>query len=155
MIWSVGKPERMNKNLHKLIFCRVRRMVVAVAEFATSHATEPGSGTGVGSLPVLRAVACAAMVLLGTASTLTLAQIVPSAGSGAQVLQTQNGLQQVNIAKPSAAGVSLNNFAQFDVPGKGAILNNSPTIVQTQQAGYVNGNPNLAPGQSAGIIVTS
>jgi len=104
------------------------------------------------TLPI-RAMAFAAMILLSVASPLAVAQIVAAPGSSAQVVQTQNGRQQVNIAKPSAAGVSVNNYSQFDVPGKGAILNNSPTIVQTQQAGYVNGNPNLAPGHSAGIIV--
>ncbi|GJH25799.1 filamentous hemagglutinin N-terminal domain-containing protein [Caballeronia novacaledonica] len=98
-------------------------------------------------------MAFAAMILLSVASPLAVAQIVAAPGSSAQVVQTQNGRQQVNIAKPSAAGVSVNNYSQFDVPGKGAILNNSPTIVQTQQAGYVNGNPNLSPGHSAGIIV--
>ncbi len=35
----------------------------------------------------------------------------------------------------------------------GAILNNSPTSVNTQQAGYINGNPNLSVGQAARIIV--
>ncbi|WP_370653281.1 hemagglutinin repeat-containing protein [Caballeronia sp. Lep1P3] len=93
------------------------------------------------------------MLLLGTTSTLSAAQIVAAPGSGAQVIQTQNGLAQVNIARPSAAGVSVGTFSQFDVPAKGAILNNSPTLVQTQQAGYINGNPNLSPGQSARIIV--
>ncbi|MDR5806796.1 filamentous hemagglutinin N-terminal domain-containing protein [Caballeronia sp. LZ019] len=151
----------MNKGLHKVVFCRMRRMLVAVADFATSHTSEPVSGGSTGramrgllsAVPDLRATAFAAMLLLGTVSTIADAQIVAAPGSGAQVIQTQNGLDQVNIARPSGAGVSLNNFSQFDVPGKGAILNNSPTIVQTQQAGYINGNPNLSPGQSAGIIV--
>ncbi|BBU31404.1 hypothetical protein BTHE68_51380 [Burkholderia sp. THE68] len=93
------------------------------------------------------------MLLLGSASTLAFAQIVAAPGSGAQVIQTQNGLNQVNIARPSAAGVSVGTFSQFDVPKKGAILNNSPTIVQSQQGGYINGNPNLTPGNSARIIV--
>ncbi|RWA54160.1 hypothetical protein AU476_11225 [Cupriavidus sp. UYMSc13B] len=69
------------------------------------------------------------------------------------VVQTANGLQQVNITRPSAAGVSVNAYTQFDVPRAGVILNNSPSIVATQQAGYVNGNPNLLPGASARIIV--
>uniref|UniRef100_UPI0038BC57E6 hemagglutinin repeat-containing protein n=1 Tax=Caballeronia glebae TaxID=1777143 RepID=UPI0038BC57E6 len=91
--------------------------------------------------------------MLGTASTLSLAQIVAAPGSGAHVIQTQNGLKQVNIARPSAAGVSVGTFSQFDVPGKGAILNNSPTLVQSQLGGYINGNLNLTPGNSARIIV--
>ncbi len=130
-------------------------MLVAVAEFATSHGTEPQSGAGAATFIAtgLRAVAIAAMLLFGTSSTVALAQIVAAPGSGAQVIQTQNGLPQVNIARPSSAGVSLNNYSQFDVQRQGAILNNSPTLVQTQQAGYVNGNPNLSPGQSARIIV--
>ncbi|HHX4055347.1 TPA: hemagglutinin repeat-containing protein [Burkholderia contaminans] len=55
--------------------------------------------------------------------------------------------------KPSAAGVSLNTYNQFDVQKNGAILNNASTIVNTQQAGYINGNPNLSAGQAARIIV--
>ncbi|WP_175941245.1 filamentous hemagglutinin N-terminal domain-containing protein [Caballeronia sp. BCC1704] len=152
----------MNNGIYKLVFSRVRHMMVAVADFATGQGAQGSSATqrasvassfNVGSSLPIRAVAFAAMLLLGTAMSVSHAQIVAAPGSGAQVIQTQNGLQQVNIAKPSAAGVSLNNYSQFDVPGKGAILNNSPTIVQTQQAGYINGNPNLSPGQSAGIIV--
>ncbi|WP_241163304.1 hemagglutinin repeat-containing protein [Ralstonia solanacearum] len=81
------------------------------------------------------------------------AQVVAAPGSGAQVIQTQNGLQQVNVARPNGSGVSLNTYTQFNVPGQGTILNNAPGIAQTQQAGYVNGNPNLLPGGSARIIV--
>ncbi|WP_211697319.1 beta strand repeat-containing protein, partial [Paraburkholderia aspalathi] len=61
--------------------------------------------------------------------------------------------QQVNINAPSGAGVSQNTYSQLDVPKSGIVLNNSPTIVNTQQAGYINGNPNFAPGQSAKIIL--
>jgi filamentous hemagglutinin len=84
------------------------------------------------------------------------AQVVADPNGGAHrpsVVQTANGIQQVNITTPSGAGVSQNAYSQFDVPKAGVILNNSPTIVNTQQAGYVNGNPNLAPGQSARIIL--
>ncbi|HEY3599524.1 MAG TPA: filamentous hemagglutinin N-terminal domain-containing protein, partial [Paraburkholderia sp.] len=92
-------------------------------------------------------------MLLSAAPSLTDAQIVTAPGSGAQVIQTQNGLPQVNIARPSGAGVSVNTYSQFDVQKPGAILNNSSALVQTQQAGFINGNPNLAAGQSAKIIV--
>ncbi len=47
----------------------------------------------------------------------------------------------------------MNTYGQFDVQQKGAILNNSPVTVQTQQAGMINGNPNFGPGQSARVIV--
>lgn len=82
-----------------------------------------------------------------------MAQIVPTPGTGTQVTRTQNDLPLVDIAKPSGAGVSVNTYNQFDVQRAGAILNNSPTIVNTQQAGMINGNPNIGPGQSARIIV--
>lgn len=101
----------------------------------------------------LRSIALAALALLGVAPAFTTAQIVAAPGSGAQVISTQNGLPQVNIVRPSGAGVSVNTYNQFDVQKPGAILNNSPTIVQTQQAGMINGNPNLGAGQSAKIIV--
>lgn len=84
------------------------------------------------------------------------AQVVADPNAGANrptVDQTANGLQQVNITRPSAAGVSTNAYTQFDVPKAGVILNNAPTITSTQQAGYITGNPNLLPGGSARIIV--
>ncbi|MFC4419336.1 hemagglutinin repeat-containing protein [Cupriavidus pampae] len=84
------------------------------------------------------------------------AQIVADPKSDANrptVISTPNGLPQVNITRPSGAGVSTNHYSQFDVNKAGAILNNSPTVVNTQQAGYINGNPNLQPGGSARIIV--
>ncbi|NKG07849.1 filamentous hemagglutinin [Ralstonia solanacearum] len=62
-------------------------------------------------------------------------------------------MQQVNIARPNGSGVSLNTYTQFNVPSQGTLLNNAPGITQTQQAGYINGNPNLLPGGSARIIV--
>ncbi len=99
-------------------------------------------------LPVVFGAWCA----LGLSYTVH-AQVVAAPGSGAQVIQTQNGLQQVNVARPNGSGVSLNTYTQFNVPGQGTILNNAPGIAQTQQAGYVNGNPNLLPGGSARIIV--
>ncbi|WP_346275163.1 hemagglutinin repeat-containing protein [Burkholderia ambifaria] len=57
------------------------------------------------------------------------------------------------MARPSSAGVSVNTYNQFDVQKPGAILNNSATMVQTQQAGWINGNPNYGAGQAARIIV--
>ncbi|EON16701.1 adhesin [Cupriavidus sp. GA3-3] len=103
-------------------------------------------------LPATTLAAWCAMGLPWAAS----AQVVADPNAGANrpaVVQTANGLQQVNITRPSTAGVSVNAYTQFDVPKAGIILNNSPSIVATQQAGYVNGNPNLLPGGSARIIV--
>lgn len=68
------------------------------------------------------------------------------------VLNTANGLPQVNIQTPSAAGVSVNQYRQFDVDGKGAILNNSRKSVQTQTAGWIQGNPWLAGGEARVIV---
>ncbi len=68
------------------------------------------------------------------------------------VLQTTNGLPQINIQTPSAAGVSRNTYRQFDIQSNGAILNNSRTNAQTQLGGWVQGNPWLATG-SARIIL--
>ena len=68
------------------------------------------------------------------------------------VLQTANGLPQVNIQTPSAGGVSRNQYSQFDVAEKGAILNNARQATQTQMAGWVQGNPNLARGEAKVIL---
>src|SRR5450830_1696562 len=84
------------------------------------------------------------------------AQIIadPSAPKSQQavILPTANGLPQVNIQTPSAAGVSRNTYSQFDVQKSGAILNNSRTNVQTQLGGWIQANPYLATGSARVIL---
>lgn len=84
---------------------------------------------------------------------LSFAQIVAGGAHAPNVIQTPNGLDQININRPSGAGVSVNSYSQFDVQSKGAILNNSPTMVQSQLGGMINGNPNFNLGQAAKVIV--
>ncbi len=54
--------------------------------------------------------------------------------------------------RPSSGGVSRNEYETFNVPDKGAILNNSYTLSKTELAGYVQGNNNMAE-RPAKIIV--
>ena len=148
----------MNKNNYRLVFSRLRNMLVAVEETATATGKEVGqssvrSGESHSANFTLRQIAFAALMLLGVLPSWSSAQIVPGGANAPGVIATQNGLPQVNINRPSGAGVSMNTYGQFDVQKNGAILNNSPTIVQTQQAGMINGNPNFGPGQSARVIV--
>ncbi|WP_175881713.1 hemagglutinin repeat-containing protein [Burkholderia sp. BCC0044] len=145
----------MNKNTHRLVYSRLRGMVAAVGETvtaegksATGEARAQGRSSTYGAGVVVAGVAA-----LGMLPTLSGAQIIPTPGTSTQVIQTPNGLPQVNVAKPSGAGVSVNTYNQFDVQKAGAILNNSATMVQTQQAGWINGNPNYGAGQAARIIV--
>ncbi|WP_421710318.1 hemagglutinin repeat-containing protein [Algihabitans sp.] len=65
---------------------------------------------------------------------------------------TANGLTQVDIATPSGAGVSHNQFTDYNVAPQGVILNNGAGISQTDLAGVVYANPNLVNG-SARIIL--
>ncbi|TDN69873.1 hemagglutinin repeat-containing protein [Paraburkholderia sp. BL10I2N1] len=149
----------MNKNHFRLVYSRLRGMLVAVAETArgtgkadSGETTSPRSAGRI-SLFSMRHAVFAALMLFGVAPSLVNAQVAAAGAHAPSVAQTANGLQQVNINAPSGAGVSQNTYSQFDVPKAGVILNNSPVIVQTQQAGYINGNPNFAAGQSAKIIL--
>ena len=63
------------------------------------------------------------------------------------VLQTGNGLPQVNIQTPAPVGIHVTIFN--DVAEKGAVLNNARKAAQTQMAGWVQGNPNLARGEQS------
>ncbi|WP_261540287.1 two-partner secretion domain-containing protein, partial [Burkholderia multivorans] len=152
----------MNKNQYRLVYSRVRGMLVAVEETAgragktntgeTRRAAKRGGGHPA-AMFALRVTVFGALVAAGANPIWATAQIVGGGAHAPAVVQTPNGLPQVNINTPSAAGVSLNTYNQFDVQKNGAILNNASTIVNTQQAGYINGNPNLSAGQAARIIV--
>ncbi|EEA03642.1 filamentous hemagglutinin family outer membrane protein [Burkholderia sp. H160] len=142
-------------------------MLVAVEETA-SGARKTGQEEAAGAAHIaqsggrhafrfaLHPVVFAVLMGLGGAlfaPMLSHAQIVPGGAHAPSVIQTQNGLPQVDINRPSSAGVSVNTYGQFDVQKNGAILNNSPVITGTQQAGQINGNPNLGANQAARIIL--
>ena len=70
----------------------------------------------------------------------------------ATVGQAGNGITLINVAGPSAGGVSRNDYTNFNVPQNGVILNNSYQMANTKLGGYVPGNPNMMRG-SANVIV--
>jgi filamentous hemagglutinin len=84
------------------------------------------------------------------------AQVVADQGAAPQyrpaIGTTANGVELVQIAAPSAGGVSRNQYTQFNVDPRGLILNNSQTLVQTQLGGYVAGNANLSNGTARIIL---
>ncbi|BFG78656.1 hypothetical protein PTKU46_66890 [Paraburkholderia terrae] len=132
-------------------------MLVAVEETAAA-AGKAGetraTGRASGALEIclsLRQLVLSA--LLALSPLMASAQIVPGGTHAPGVVSTQNGIPQVNINKPAGSGVSMNTYNQFDIQKNGSILNNSPTIVNTQQAGYINGNPNFGPNDAARVIV--
>ncbi|MFO1257762.1 MAG: hypothetical protein U1E78_05045 [Gammaproteobacteria bacterium] len=68
------------------------------------------------------------------------------------VLEASQGVPQINIQTPSPAGVSRNQYSQFDIEQRGAILNNASDKVETQLAGQIAGNPHLANGAARVIL---
>ena len=68
------------------------------------------------------------------------------------VTETASGNPLVQITTPTAGGVSINRYEFFNVPERGAILNNSYGLSSTELAGYVQGNPNLAIGTARLIV---
>ena len=168
----------MNHHLHRIIFNARRGQLMVVGETASAsgssargegacsnRAGRQGSGGGDdrGSAPtapsrIQLAVLMAWGMLVWGLPALHGAQAQIKADPNAPgnqrptILSTANGLAQVNIQTPSAAGVSRNTYSQFDVPSGGVVLNNSRTNVQTQLGGFVAGNPWLATGPARVIL---
>ena len=164
----------MNKTLYRVIFNRKRGAVVAVAEttkregkscadsdsggahvksvpFGTTHA--PICRSNIFSFSLLGFSLCLAV---GTANIAFADGIIADKAAPktqqATILQTGNGIPQVNIQTPTSAGVSVNQYAQFDVGNRGAILNNSRSNTQTQLGGWIQGNPWLARGEARVVV---
>ncbi|WP_298664775.1 hemagglutinin repeat-containing protein, partial [uncultured Haemophilus sp.] len=159
----------MNKRHYKVIFSRVLNQLVVVSELAKSQGKAQSENvsseqekTGLFSTALsLNSIHFSLMLALGfvflapSAHAEDMAIRADKSAPGNQqptVLQTGNGLPQVNIQTPSAGGVSRNQYSQFDVAEKGAVLNNARKAAQTQMAGWVQGNPNLARGEAKVIL---
>ncbi|MBW5822674.1 hemagglutinin repeat-containing protein [Yersinia enterocolitica] len=67
-------------------------------------------------------------------------------------INSVNGVTVVDIVKPSASGLSHNQYNEFNVNKAGAVFNNSLNAGQSQLAGQLSANQNLN-GQAASIIL--
>ena len=87
----------------------------------------------------------AAQTLLAAMPAYAQLTAAPMAPSGQKPLidAAANGTPIVLIAPPSKAGVSRNQYDQFNVAPKGLILNNSTGNVQTHIGGWITGNLQL------------
>ncbi|MBR8464166.1 filamentous hemagglutinin N-terminal domain-containing protein, partial [Campylobacter sp. faydin G-24] len=68
------------------------------------------------------------------------------------ILKAKNDALIVNIVTPNSKGISFNEYAKFNTPDKGTVLNNSVNGANTNIAGFVNANPFLNGG-SANLII--
>jgi len=155
----------MNKLRYRIVFNKTRGMCMAVQETARSQGKGQGQSGALATcapaaltMPALRRL----FLLLGAAfGSLALTgaafgQVVADGRAPGQqrptVLNAANGVLQVNVQTPSAAGVSRNVYSQFDVPKAGVILNNSRTNVQSQLGGWVQANPWMTDGTARVIL---
>lgn len=165
----------MNKNRYRVIYSQARGMFVAVAEIVKSRTKTAGQSSANGATELeseddvsnitykkLNPLNFSIISLLGAViytipmSSIGNTQIITDktapTSQQATILNTSNGITQVNIQTPSAGGVSRNTYKQFDVGQEGVILNNSRNNVQTQIGGWVQGNPWLAKGEAKVIL---
>ena len=81
--------------------------------------------------------------------------IVPdnSASRNLQVDKAANGVPLVNIEAPDNNGTSHNVYKDYNVDGRGAILNNAKDLTNSQLGGLIYGNPNLQNSNEASTVI--
>ncbi|NWC95965.1 MULTISPECIES: hemagglutinin repeat-containing protein [unclassified Pseudomonas] len=96
-----------------------------------------------------------AMAASGATVTVTLAASTPQGpvpAPGGATVSTQQGVPVVNIVAPNAAGLSHNQFLNYDVERQGLVLNNSTVAGPSQLAGQLGANPQFN-GRDASLIL--
>jgi hemolysin len=99
-------------------------------------------------------LAAAVAIISVSVATCYATGIVGAGGNDHQpgINKANNGATVVDIVKPSASGLSHNQYKKFNVDKPGAVFNNSLTSGQSQLAGQLGANNNLN-GQAAKIIL--
>ena len=161
----------MNKHRYRVLFSKTLQRFIVTSELAkttTAGNTERdylkcGQSLACFSFyPSLQSLTFAVFCALGFVSLISpsayaetlmiQADSTAAANQRPVVLQTANGLPQVNIQTPNDQGLSHNRYSHFDVDTQGAILNNSRKNTQTQQGGWIQGNPYLTGGESGSLV---
>nr|WP_024967752.1 hemagglutinin repeat-containing protein [Pantoea sp. IMH] len=150
----------MNKLCYRVIFNKVRGMLMVVPDIARSSCgciSRRRQRSASAEVQVrVRPLCYALWLAAGIVSLPSQANIVADkqapGGQQPTVMATANGLPQVNIQTPNSHGVSRNQYSQFDVDRRGAILNNSHKNIRTGLGGMVAANPWLSK-QEASVIL--
>ncbi|MBS9773516.1 MAG: filamentous hemagglutinin N-terminal domain-containing protein, partial [Gammaproteobacteria bacterium] len=156
----------MNKRCYKVIFSKTLNCLVVVSEWAKSSGKSDNRTSSPQPKQIFNST-CRAMQRLSVSVLLSLGLATLSFSASADgifedvtaprnqqpmVTQTASGVPQVNIQTPSAAGVSMNQYSQFDVDKKGAVLANNRKATKAQIAGWVDANPYMARGEADVIV---
>ena len=159
----------MNKNRYRIIFNKARGMMMAVAETASSHSSNPSNSKGMqGAGPSDSAPTAPrgqfqlqALTALLLANTLILpnvaqAQIFADASAPANQrpdIGATNGIPRIDIQTPNAQRVSYNRYTQMDILSNGVVINNSRTgVPNSVLAGQIPANSRLGAGEARTIV---
>ena len=157
----------MNQQAYRVIYSKVSNTYIAVAENTLAQGNSAGHTSSTHIIgyasrnryaPLTRYATLGMLVaaLFGNV-TFTQAQMVAykNGSRPAPIIdRAGNGVPLVHINPPNAAGVSHNQYEQFNMDSSGAILNNvkaGSVAVNTQLGGYVQANLQLL--NSAKVIL--